>query len=81
MRTMVKGKQRLNVLFAVVLENGWEIFATELDKESGIGFGLVCGFADEIGSFSAKEIEPHIVSAASGHQLHECLPAPGWEWE
>jgi len=35
--------------------NGWTWYATEYDPETGIFFGFVRGFANELGSFGMQE--------------------------
>lgn len=37
--------------------DGWQWYLTEYDPETGEAFGLVKGFADELGYFSIRELE------------------------
>ena len=37
--------------------SGWEWYMTEYDPETGEAFGLVRGFAEELGYFSIPEME------------------------
>ena len=38
-------------------DSNWTWYATEFDPESGLFFGLVQGFEEELGSFSLAELE------------------------
>jgi hypothetical protein len=81
MSCVKNGKRKtVTVYRAMVLRNGWEIFQTEPEDSHDFAYGLTCGFEDEFGYFSLKEIEPFVVSAVSGKNLEEALPAQGWEW-
>lgn len=82
MRLMVNSdmpSMKLKVEKVFVLRNGWEYFLEKPEK-SGVAFGLVCGFEDELGSVYLPEIKPYIVSSGNA-DLSDCLPAPGWHWE
>jgi hypothetical protein len=80
-RKMVRGKQKLKVAAIHVTRNGWEYFQEGGADSDGIAFGLVCGFEDELGSFSIEEIAPYVTATAEGDNLKDCLPAPGWRWD
>jgi hypothetical protein len=77
---MVKGTVKVDVLEHILLKNGWEVYVTERgqDGDPDIGYGLVCGFENEWGSFSFKEYKPYILSRTS--DLTDLMPAPGYEW-
>lgn len=80
MRTMIdKYGYKMNVLEWFMLANGWEYYVTEKVGKDGIGFGLVCGFVDELGSFYMPELQPYLIS--SSQDLSEVMPAPGCTWQ
>lgn len=81
MRTMKSGNIKLKVKAWYMLRNGWEFYVTKLPDKNGIGEALVLGDYDEIGSFSAQEIKPYIVSSVfEQKELMELAPAPGYHW-
>lgn len=81
MRQMKKDGQIVEVVRHIILRNLWEIYVMEDFDESGIGFGLVAGFDDEMGNISIDEYRPYILSDISGGKLYDdLLPAPGWSW-
>ena len=49
--------------------SGWDWYMTELDPETGEAFGLVKGFADELGYFSILEFEQ--INRRHGFQVIE----------
>lgn len=58
--------------------NHWEYYITDQEEDDDIVFAMVCGFEDEMGDISRKEIRPYIRSRTQ--DLNEIQPAPGWEW-
>lgn len=49
--------------------SGWDWYMTELDPETGEAFGLVIGFARELGYFSIRELDE--INRRHGFELIE----------
>jgi len=70
----------------IMLKNMWEVYITVLPDEDGIGMAYVCGFEDELGSFSMEEYKPHILSEKYDFTTENfedenfIAPAPGATW-
>jgi len=75
-----EGGEAFAVGLHIILRNMWEYYLEEPD-ENGIAFGYVMGFANEWGNVDMKEIEPYIISRATGTALDEIMPPEGYCWE
>ena len=45
------------VVYAHFFGGSWDWYMTEYDQATDMGFGLVCGFENELGYFSIAEME------------------------
>ena len=64
----------------IILKNFWEYYLEEAD-EHGNAFGYVMGDYNEWGNVDVKEIEPYIISRASGDELGDVMPPFQYHWE
>ena len=75
-----EGGEPFTVHQHIILKNFWEYYLGETD-ENGVAFGQVMGFENEFGDVYMPEIEPYIISKATGAELNEVLPPQGYRWE
>lgn len=63
-----------------IAKNGWEYYFLD-NKKSDIRFAYVCGYENEMGDVSIKELQPYIRSITfNDSDLHDLAPAPGCVW-
>lgn len=77
--TRAEGGEPFTVHQHIITRNFWEYYLGETD-EDGVAFGYVMGVENEWGSVYMPEIEPYIVSRATGDELNEVMPPFEYSW-
>ena len=63
-----------------ITSNGWEYYFLD-NKKSDIRMAYVCGYENEMGSVSIKELQPYIRSITfNDNDLNDIAPAPDCVW-
>ena len=73
-------KEAFGVAQHIITRAGWEYYLEEADS-LGLTFGYVMGFTNEWGMVDMEELEPYIVSRATGSTLDEIMAPVGYYWE
>jgi hypothetical protein len=80
-RTVItKTGKEFKVYAWAVLKNGWEYYMGE-EEEDGYRTTYVLGFENEWGVQNMKDLEPYIMSSATGQDLYDLMPPFEMKWK